>query len=154
MQILQCLCLKDWNNLFFVEILLALLRYKLRSVTVVYTSITLTEIFTNGKLYSLNYLSRLLALDFPLPKPTGILAAELGDHLTEALSEQLYLAFANLTAALSSCSLWRIFLSIVKFKQTDFFFFFFDREIKHDLLDLFFFFKYSSCPLYHCLQYF
>lgn len=36
------------ESLGFAEILLALLRYELRNVTVVYTSTTLTGIFKNG----------------------------------------------------------------------------------------------------------
>lgn len=61
----------------------------------VYTSITLMEIFRNGKLNSLKYSPKLLVLDFPLPKTIGIRTTELGDQLTEALSEEVYLAFAH-----------------------------------------------------------
>lgn len=44
---------KRLESIVFTAVLLALLRCKLRNVTVVYTSITLTEIFRSGKLNSL-----------------------------------------------------------------------------------------------------
>lgn len=124
-----------WNSPSFTE---------LRNVTVVYTSTTLTEIFKNGQLNSLKRSPWLLFLDFLLPKTIGIHTAELWDQLTEALTEQLCLAFACWSAALGSCS-FQSFPESNSHKPI------FQRR-SNDLLALFF--LMLKLPLMHCLQYF